>query len=174
MPRRSTVVTKQLPAIVLILVSFMSATALAQSAGVNHPLSIDTEVIPEALLDSNTTQGESVEQASWQESVQRGDGDLLNSLSSEAEKLLSREGTDSSIKAVLLIGALSLAPAILLMTTCYIRIIVVLSLLRQAFGSQQLPPTQILTALSLFLTLLVMTPVWKQVKQEVNQEEIEQ
>ena len=53
-----------------------------------------------------------------------------------------------------------------LMTTCYVRIVVVLSLLRQAFGGQQLPPTQVLTALSLFMTLLVMTPVWNEVKRE--------
>ena len=41
-----------------------------------------------------------------------------------------------------------------------------LTLLRQAFGVQQLPPTQVLTALSLFVTLLVMTPVWQEVKTE--------
>lgn len=76
----------------------------------------------------------------------------------------SREGTATTVKAALLFGALSLAPAILLMTTCYIRIIVVLGLLKQAFGAQQLPPTQVLTALSLFITLLIMAPVWNQVK----------
>ena len=63
--------------------------------------------------------------------------------------------------AVLLV--LSLAPAVLLMTTCFVRIVVVLSLLRQAVGTQQLPPSQVITALALFLTLLVMSPVWKAV-----------
>jgi len=58
---------------------------------------------------------------------------------------------------------LSLAPAVLLMTTCFVRIIVVLGLLRQALGTQQLPPSQVITSLALFVTLLVMTPVWKQV-----------
>ena len=101
-----------------------------------------------------------------QESQSTYNGTFVEGLSREAESLLSREGTESSIKAVLLIGALSLAPALLLMTTCYIRIIVVLTLLRQAFGSQQLPPTQVLTALSLFITLLVMAPVWQEVKSE--------
>jgi len=52
------------------------------------------------------------------------------------------------------------------MTTCYVRVIVVLTLLKQAFGAQQLPPTQVLTALSLFVTLLIMTPVWQEVKNE--------
>ena len=64
---------------------------------------------------------------------------------------------------MLLLTVLSLAPAVLLMTTCFVRIIVVLSLLRQAVGTQQLPPSQVITALALFMTLLIMSPVWKQV-----------
>jgi flagellar biosynthesis protein FliP len=69
----------------------------------------------------------------------------------------------STIQVMLLLTVLSLAPAILLMTTCFVRIIVVLSLLRQAIGTQQLPPSQVITTLSLFLTFLIMAPVWKQV-----------
>lgn len=87
-------------------------------------------------------------------------------LSAQTEQLTSRDGIGSSLKVALLLAALSLAPALVLMTTCYIRVIVVLTLLKQAFGAQQLPPTQVLTALSLFVTLLVMTPVWNQVKTE--------
>jgi flagellar biosynthesis protein FliP len=75
----------------------------------------------------------------------------------------SPEGLGSTLQVVLLLTVVSLAPAALLMTTCYVRIVVVLSLLRQAIGTQNLPPTQVITALSMFLTLLVMTPVWKQV-----------
>ncbi len=87
-------------------------------------------------------------------------------LSKQAEEFLKRENTGSTVKTVLLLGALSLAPALLLMTTSYIRVFVVLSLLRQAFGGQALPPNQVLTALSLFITLLVMAPVWQEVKRE--------
>lgn len=87
-------------------------------------------------------------------------------LSGEAESLTSPESLPSSIKLALILGVLSLAPAIILMSTCYVRVIVVLTLLRQAFGVQQLPPTQVLTALSLFVTLLVMAPVWQEVKTE--------
>jgi len=79
-------------------------------------------------------------------------------VSDQAEQLMTREGTSSSVKIAILLATLSLAPAIILMTTSYVRIIVVLTLLRQAFGSQQLPSTQILTALSLFVTFLVMAP----------------
>jgi len=75
----------------------------------------------------------------------------------------SPEGLSSTLQVMLLLTVLSLAPAVLLMTTCFVRIIVVLSLLRQALGTQNLPPTQVITTLAMFLTLLIMTPVWKQV-----------
>ncbi len=75
----------------------------------------------------------------------------------------SPRGLSSSLKIVVLLTVLSLAPALLLMTTCFVRIIVVLGLLRQAMGTQQLPPTQVLTSLALFMTILVMAPVWKEV-----------
>ena len=95
-----------------------------------------------------------------------GSASFAELFSSQSEQLTSRDGIGSSIKVALLLATLSLAPAIVLMTTCYIRVVVVLSLLKQAFGAQQLPPTQVLTALSLFVTLLVMTPVWNEVKTE--------
>ena len=63
---------------------------------------------------------------------------------------------------MLLLTVISLAPAILLMTTSFVRVIVVLGLLRQALGTQQLPPTQVITSIALFVTVLLMTPVWKQ------------
>jgi flagellar biosynthetic protein FliP len=79
------------------------------------------------------------------------------------EKWTSREGLSSSLQILLLLTVLSLAPAILLMTTCYVRIIVVMGLLRQALGTGQLPPSQVITAISLFMTMFVMAPVWNQV-----------
>lgn len=90
----------------------------------------------------------------------------IGNVFSGGDSALPREGLGSSLKAMLLLATLSLAPAIVLMTTSYVRVVVVLSLLRQAFGSQQLPPTQVITALSLFLTMLVMAPVWNEVKTE--------
>ena len=75
----------------------------------------------------------------------------------------SPEGLSSTLQVMLLLTVLSLAPAVLLMTTCFVRIIVVLGLLRQAIGTQQLPPSQVITTLSLFISLLIMTPVWRQV-----------
>ena len=75
----------------------------------------------------------------------------------------SPEGLSSAIQVMLLLTVLSMAPAVLLMTTCFIRIVVVLGLLRQALGTQQLPPSQVITSIALFMTLLVMSPVWSQV-----------
>jgi flagellar biosynthesis protein FliP len=74
----------------------------------------------------------------------------------------SPEGLTSTIQMVLLLTVLSLAPAVLLMTTGFVRIVIVLGLLRQALGTQQLPSTQVITSISLFLTMLIMAPVWKQ------------
>ena len=75
----------------------------------------------------------------------------------------SPEGLTSALQVMLLLTVLSLAPAILLMTTSFVRIIVVLGLLRQAMGTQQLPPSQVITSLAMFMTFLIMSPVWKQV-----------
>lgn len=82
------------------------------------------------------------------------------------EKWTSPEGMASSLQVLLLLTVLSLAPAILLMTTCYVRIIIVLGLLRQAIGLQSLPPSQVMTSVALFMTLFVMTPVWSRVYHE--------
>ncbi|MET0183107.1 MAG: flagellar type III secretion system pore protein FliP [Caulobacterales bacterium] len=59
-----------------------------------------------------------------------------------------------------LITVLSLAPSILIMTTCFVRIVVVMSLLRTAIGLQQAPPNAVIISLSLFLTAFVMQPTW--------------
>jgi len=66
---------------------------------------------------------------------------------------------------LVLLTILTLAPAILIMTTSFARIIIVLSFLRQAMGTQQTPPTQILIGLALFLTMFVMGPVWSEINE---------
>jgi flagellar biosynthesis protein FliP len=86
-----------------------------------------------------------------------------NFLTAGPEKWTSREGLTSSLQILLLLTVLSLAPAVLLMTTCYVRIIVVLGLLKQALGTGQLPPSQVITSISLFMTVFIMAPVWNQV-----------
>ena len=65
----------------------------------------------------------------------------------------------ASIQILLILTVLALAPSILIMMTSFTRIIIILSFLRNALGTQQMPPNQVLIGLSLFLTLFIMTPV---------------
>ena len=66
--------------------------------------------------------------------------------------------TDRMVQIVALITVLSIAPSILIMMTSFVRIVVVLSLLRTALGLQQSPPNSVIVSLAMFLTLFVMTP----------------
>ena len=68
-----------------------------------------------------------------------------------------------SLQTLLLLTALSMLPAALLMMTSFTRIIIVLSLLRQAIGTQSAPPNQVMVGLALFLTLFVMSPVFDKI-----------
>ena len=67
----------------------------------------------------------------------------------------------TSMQILLLLTVLSLAPSILIMMTSFTRIIIVLSFLRNALGTQQMPPNQVLIGLALFLTFFIMSPVIK-------------
>lgn len=93
-------------------------------------------------------------------------GELEQRLFQGAEGWLSPKGLAGSLQVMAMLTIVSVAPAILLMTTCYVRVIVVFGLLKQALGAQQLPPTQVITAISLFITLFVMSPVWTTVYDE--------
>jgi flagellar biosynthetic protein FliP len=100
--------------------------------------------------------------AATEQTPSRPTSDLAIPFVGNPEKWTSPEGLSSTIEMGLLLAVLSLAPAVMLMTTSFIRIAVVLGLLRQALGTQNLPPSQVMTSLALFLTLLIMWPVWKQ------------
>ena len=69
--------------------------------------------------------------------------------------------TERVVQLVGLITVLSLAPSIVIMTTSFVRIVVVLSLLRTALGLQQSPPNAVLVSLALFLSAIVMAPTWQ-------------
>ena len=78
------------------------------------------------------------------------------------ENLISLDtpsGTATSIKLLVLLTLLSLAPSLLILMTCFTRVVVVLSFVRSALGTQQTPPNQLLVGLALFITLFVMSPV---------------
>jgi flagellar biosynthetic protein FliP len=71
---------------------------------------------------------------------------------------INGESSDA-VRVLLLLTVLTLVPSILLMMTCFTRIIIVFSLLRNAIGLQQTPPNQVLIGLALFLSLFIMQPV---------------
>jgi flagellar biosynthetic protein FliP len=82
------------------------------------------------------------------------------------------------VKLALLVTVLSVAPSILVMVTSFVRIVIVLSLLRTAIGLQQSPPNPVLVSLALFLTVFVMAPTfetaWREGIQPLVDEEIEE
>ncbi|MDR3630081.1 MAG: flagellar type III secretion system pore protein FliP [Desulfocapsaceae bacterium] len=71
----------------------------------------------------------------------------------------SPQQVSTALQVLFLLTILSIAPAILLMTTCFTRIVIVLGFVRQAMGTQNTPPNQVVIGLALFLTLFVMSPV---------------
>ena len=78
-------------------------------------------------------------------------------------------GLSSTLQAALVLSVLTLAPAILVTTTCFTRIVVVLQFLRQGMGTQQTPSNQVLLSLSLVLTFFVMAPVGREINETVLQ-----
>jgi flagellar biosynthetic protein FliP len=74
------------------------------------------------------------------------------------------ERLTTPLQIVALLTLLSLAPAILVTVTAFVRIVIVLSFLRQAVGTQQMPPNQVIASLALFLTFFVMAPVLGEMK----------
>ncbi len=78
----------------------------------------------------------------------------------------STQDVVNTIQIVALLTILSVAPAILLMVTCFTRIIVVLGFVRRALGLQQTPPNQVIVTLALFLSLFIMYPTWDKMYKE--------
>lgn len=74
-----------------------------------------------------------------------------------------------TVQIFLLLTIMSLAPGLLIMTTSFTRISVVLSFLRTAMGTQAAPSNQVILSLSMFLTFFIMTPVWQQINKEAYQ-----
>ncbi|MGG0573333.1 flagellar type III secretion system pore protein FliP [Priestia aryabhattai] len=75
----------------------------------------------------------------------------------------------TSVQLLLLLTVFSVAPGILIMMTCFTRIVIVLSFVRTSLGTQQMPPNQVLVGLSLFLTFFIMAPTFSQVNDQALQ-----
>jgi len=82
----------------------------------------------------------------------------------EIEGASEPQQVNIAIQILILLTALSLAPAFFIMMTSFTRIIVIFSFLRHALSTQQMPPNQILIGLAIFLTIFIMTPTWMEIK----------
>jgi len=91
-------------------------------------------------------------------------GDFINIFSSSDPAAIS-----TSVKLLLLLSVLSLAPGILILMTSFTRIIIVLSFVRTSLATQQMPPNQVLIGLALFLTFFIMAPTFTEVYDEALQ-----
>jgi len=86
-------------------------------------------------------------------------------------KLTFLEGTDNpedvglAIKLIFLLTFLSIAPSLIMMVTCFLRITIVLTFIKRAIGTQDLPPGQVIATFALFLTFFVMAPTIKEIKE---------
>ena len=78
-------------------------------------------------------------------------------------------GAANPVVLVIVLGALALAPFALIMLTSFVKISVVLSILRNALGTQQVPPNQVITGISLILTIFIMAPVVEKMYAEAGQ-----
>ncbi|MAT57526.1 MAG: flagellar biosynthetic protein FliP [Ignavibacteriae bacterium] len=85
----------------------------------------------------------------------------------------SPEDVSVTLQLLLLLTVLSLAPSILIMTTSYLRIIIVFQFLKNAMGTMQMPPNQLLAGIALFLTFFVMGPTWNKVNTDALQPYLE-
>ncbi|MFQ5482991.1 MAG: flagellar type III secretion system pore protein FliP [Nitrospinaceae bacterium] len=86
----------------------------------------------------------------------------------------SPEKLSSALQILFLLTVLTLAPSILVMMTSFSRFVIVLSFLRQAMGTQQTPPTQVLVGLALFLTVFVMNPIFTEINEKAIQPYLEE
>ena len=91
---------------------------------------------------------------------------LIPNINIDVGTATNPQEVSTSLQILALMTILSLAPAILIMTTSFIRIIVVLSFLRSALATQQMPPNQVIVGLALFLTFFVMSPYLQQANEK--------
>ena len=75
----------------------------------------------------------------------------------------------NGLQILIWLTILTLAPSILIMTTCFVRLVVVLALTRQALGAGTLPPNQVITSLALILTFFIMAPTFNEINEKALQ-----
>jgi flagellar biosynthetic protein FliP len=161
--RLGAAVTRASVAVLLLLALAAPTTAWAQAT--NNP---DRPSDPHPALPAPPAPAAiTTSSAATDGSATTGSGMLTSPM--QLPDLTKRENLTAAMQIIILLTVLSLAPAILVMMTSFTRIVIVLSLLRQALGTQQLPPNQVLVGLALFMTFIVMGPTWQRVNSEALQ-----
>ncbi len=107
--------------------------------------------------------GQATQSTSTSRVAAPGANTFIHDLLTGAQDATSPNQISTTLLLFFLLTVLSLAPAIIIMTTSFVRIIVVLGFLRQAMATQQSPPNQVLIGLALFLTFFIMTPTYQAV-----------
>ncbi len=142
-------------AFLLVLIFMMTSMASGQTIGPPLPGEEQkprVETLPSAIeMPTNPGQINPIR-------VLAGATQLMGSRSDSSSSSSDEPGLSVALNIMLLLTVITLVPSIMLMTTCFVRILIVLALLRQAMGAQSLPPPQVVTALAMFMTLLVMSP----------------
>ena len=184
--------------VLLLVLGCLPVAAVAQNANPSGPVSVDsssTATPSPTAADEAEVENKDILEAAEAMGIANPiqllsrSGDAINALNRASSGLSGQEeggaegatdaattptpganeGLSTSLSILLLLTVLTLVPAILVMCTSFTRIVVVLALLRQALGTQSLPPTQVVVGLSLFLTFLVMAPTLERLNAEVLQ-----
>ena len=152
----------QLMKLVLILLAFVALLSLAMPSFAQSapaaPATTTTTAAPPAAAKPGIG-----------DAVDRALGQLGGPGAAAATNGAGKEPLSLSLQVLIIMGLLTILPGILLMMTSFTRIIIVLSILRQALGLQQTPPNQVLIGLSLFLSLFVMAPTINQMNTQAIQ-----
>lgn len=96
-------------------------------------------------------------------------GVAVPKVSIDVGKAGSTDDVSTSLQILALLTVLSIAPAILILTTAFTRIVIIFSFLRQALGTPTIPPNQVVIGLSLFLTMFIMGPTYSKINDEALQ-----
>ncbi len=143
-----------MPAIALVGITLATPIAAGDEAGANRPAVVasdtSSDLIPVVAADVP---------------VKDEPRDVAPSTGSPRPpwtpaSLLGERSLAAIVPSALLVGVMTLAPAVLLMTTCFVRMSVVLTLVRQGIGAPGVPSNQIVASLAIFLSAMVMWPVW--------------
>jgi len=97
------------------------------------------------------------------------EGFPIPKISIDVDSAEKPEEVSGALRLLMVLTVLSIAPGIIILMTSFTRIVVVLSFVRNALATQQMPPNQVLVGLALFLTFFIMAPVWTQVNQTALQ-----